>query len=289
MKKLTSGKVRDLYEVDSSSLMLVVSDRISAFDNIMPVVIPDKGILLNKLSAFWFDYISEIVENHVISKNYDEYPDDFKRREFRGRSMLVKKLNMLPIECVVRGYISGSAWKEYQSTGTICGQVIRPGMKESEKFIEAIFTPAKKAEVGEHDENISFDQTIKIIGLDLAEKVKRISLEVYNKCAKHALSKGIIMADTKFEFGLDEEGNLILGDEIMTPDSSRFWPLEKYIEGKEQESFDKQYLRNWLKENGFEDSRPREIPKEVIEITKDNYIKCYEILTDRSFKDISRR
>lgn len=284
MKKISSGKVRDIYEVDENTLMLVVSDRISAFDFIMPQDVPEKGIILNQISAFWFDYVSDIVPNHIISTKSEDFPKEFQSEEFLGRSMLVKKLRMLPVECIVRGYITGSGWKDYLKTGEICGIEIPKGMKESEKFSEALFTPSTKAALGDHDENISFEKTKELLGDDLAEKVKAKTLAVYNKCAEYALTKGIILADTKFEFGLDENDELVIADEVLTPDSSRFWSLDKYEIGKGQESFDKQYLRDWLKANGYEGKAPERLPQEVIDITKAKYLECYEKITGRKLK-----
>lgn len=284
MKKICNGKVRELYEVEENSLMLVVSDKISAFDNIMPQDIRDKGIILNQISAFWFDYVSDIVPNHIITKKFDEFPEEFQKEEFRGRSMWVKKLKMLPIECVVRGYITGSAWKDYNNTGEICGIKISQSMEESERFPKALFTPATKAVIGEHDENISFEKVVELLGLELAKKVKATSLAIYNKCASYALTRGIILADTKFEFGLDENGELVIGDEVLTPDSSRFWALDKYEVGREQESFDKQYLRDWLKANGYVDKAPDVLPQKVLDITKEKYLDCYEKITGRKFE-----
>lgn len=281
MKKISSGKVRDIYEVDENSLMLVVSDRISAFDNIMPQDVPEKGIILNQISAFWFDYVSDIVPNHIISTKLDDFPAEFQKEEFRGRSMWVKKLKMLPVECIVRGYITGSGWKDYNRTGEICGIPIPAGMKESEKFATTLFTPSTKADLGDHDENISFEKTKEILGAELAEKVKAKTIEVYNKCAEYALTKGIILADTKFEFGLDENNELVIGDEILTPDSSRFWPLDKYEVGRSQESFDKQYLRDWLSSNGYVDKAPEQLPQEVLNVTKAKYLECFEKLTGK--------
>lgn len=284
MKKISSGKVRDIYEVDENSLMLVVSDRISAYDNIMPQEVPQKGVILNQISAFWFDYVSDIVPNHIITTRFEEFPEEFRKEEFRGRSMWVKKLKMLPVECIVRGYITGSGWKDYNKTGEICGIKIPEGMKESEKFAEALFTPSTKAELGDHDENISFEKTVELLGKDLAEKVKATTIAVYNKCADYALSRGIILADTKLEFGLDENGELVLGDEVLTPDSSRFWPLDKYETGRGQESFDKQYLRDWLKENGYVDKAPEALLQEVLDMTRAKYMDCYEKIVGRKLE-----
>lgn len=284
MKKISSGKVRDIYEVDEQSLMLVVSDRISAFDNIMPQEVPEKGILLNQISAFWFDYVSDIVPNHMLSSKLSDFPKEFQTEEFRGRSMWVKKLKMLPVECIVRGYISGSGWKDYTKNGEICGIKIPEGMKESEKFPEALFTPSTKADLGDHDVSITFEQTKELLGTDLAEKVKAKTIAIYNKCADYALTKGIILADTKFEFGIDENGELIIADEILTPDSSRFWSLDKYEVGKGQESFDKQYLRDWLYANGYVDKAPESLPQGVIDMTKAKYLECYEKIADKKLE-----
>jgi len=284
MRKISSGKVRDIFEVDEHSLMLVVSDRISAFDNIMPQDVPEKGIILNQISAFWFDYVSDIVPNHIISTRFEDFPEEFQKEEFRGRSMWVKKLRMLPIECIVRGYITGSGWKDYIKSGEICGIKIPQGMKESEKFPETLFTPSTKADLGNHDENISFKKTKVLLGNDLAEKVKAQTIAVYNKCADYALTKGIILADTKFEFGLDENDELVIADELLTPDSSRFWSLDKYEVGRGQESFDKQYLRDWLSANGYAGKAPDSLPQAVIDITKAKYLECYEKITDRKLE-----
>ena len=283
MKKISSGKVREIYEVDDDKLMLVVSDRISAFDFIMPNPVLDKGKILNKISEFWFDFVSDIIPNHIITTNYDEFPEEFKKEEFRDRSMLVKKLKMLPVECIVRGYITGSGWLEYQKNGTICGLELPEGLKECEKLPEAIFTPSTKAEFGDHDENISFERCKEILGEELAEKVKNATLSIYKKCADYALSKGIIIADTKFEFGLDESGNLVLGDEVLTPDSSRFWPADDYEVGRTQKSFDKQYLRNWLIDNGYRNNPPEQLPEDVLTTTRNKYIEAYERLTGKNF------
>lgn len=286
MKKISSGKVRDMYEVDDSRMMIVVSDRISAWDHVMPSPLKGKGKILNMLSNFWFDYTKDIVKNHVISVDIKDFPQEFQKEELKNRSMLVKKVKMLPVECIVRGYISGSAWKEYKETGEITGVKYKEGLKFSEKFETPIFTASTKGEDGEHDINIDFDTVIKMLGNDLAIKVRDTSLALYKKVSEFALTKGIIIADTKFEFGVDENGELVLADEIFTPDSSRFWPLEKYKVGEEQESFDKQYLRNYLKENGFVDKAPDTVPSEVMEKTLEKYIEAYEALTSKKFKDL---
>lgn len=283
MKKISSGKVREIYEMDNDKLMMVVSDRISAFDFIMPNPVLDKGKVLNKISEFWFDFVSDIIPNHIITTNYEEFPDDFRNEEFKDRSMLVKKLKMLPVECIVRGYITGSGWAEYQKNGTVCGIELPKGLQECEKLAEPIFTPSTKAELGDHDENISFERCKEILGDELAEKVKNATISIYKKCADYALSKGIIIADTKFEFGLDENGNLVLGDEVLTPDSSRFWPLDDYEIGRSQKSFDKQYLRDWLSNNGYRNNPPAELPKDVLETTRNKYIEAYEKITGKKF------
>lgn len=282
MKKISSGKVREIYEVDNDKLMIVVSDRISAFDVILPNLVPNKGQVLNRISEFWFDYTKDIVKNHVISTDIKDFPEEFQKEEFQGRSMLVKKLKMIPIECIVRGYITGSGWKSYKENGTVCGIKLPEGLEESQKLPEPIFTPSTKADEG-HDENISFERTCEIIGKELAEKVKQKTIEVYSKCAEYAASKGIIIADTKFEFGLDEDGELVLADEVLTPDSSRFWPASEYEVGKSQKSFDKQYMRDWLKENHWDDKNPTPIPDEVIETTRSKYIEAYELITGKKF------
>ena len=282
MKKISSGKVREIYEVDEKSLLIVVSDRISAFDVILPNEVPDKGKILNMISEFWFDYTKDIIKNHVISTKISDFPIECQNDQYENRSMLVKKLKMVPIECIVRGYITGSGWKSYKENGTVCGIKLPEGLQESQKLDEPIFTPSTKAAEG-HDENISFEKTCEIIGADLAQKIKTASIEIYKKCAEYALSRGIIIADTKFEFGLDEDGNLVLGDEVLTPDSSRFWPLDEYTVGKSQKSFDKQYLRDWLKANSWDANNPTPIPADVIEVTRNKYIEAYERLTDKKF------
>ena len=282
MKKISSGKVREIYEINADTLMLVVSDRISAFDVILPNTVTNKGKVLNKISAFWFDYTKNIIPNHVISTDSKDFPEEFQSPEFEGRSMMVKKLKMLPIECIVRGYITGSGWSNYKKDGTVCGLTLPEGLQESQKLPEPIFTPTTKAAEG-HDENISFEEVCNLIGTDLANEVKSKTIEIYKKCAEYALSKGIIIADTKFEFGLDENNNLVLGDEVLTPDSSRFWPADKYEIGKSQKSFDKQYIRDWLKANNWNSENPTPIPDDIIATTTAKYIEAYERLTGKNF------
>ena len=282
MNKISSGKVREIYAVDDDKLMMVVSDRISAFDSILPCMIPNKGQVLNKISEFWFDYVKDIIPNDIIATDLKDFPEEFRTPEFEGRSMLVKKLKMIPVECIVRGYITGSGWKSYQENGEVCGIKLPAGLKESQKLPEPIFTPTTKAEEG-HDENITFEEMCDLIGKDLAEKVKSKTIEIYKKCADYALTNGIIIADTKFVFGLDENDNLVLGDEVLTPDSSRFWPADEYEIGRSQKSFDKQYMRDWLKSNNWDAKNPTPIPQDVVDTTRAKYIEAYEKLTDKKF------
>ncbi len=282
MKKISSGKVREIYEVDNDKLMMVVSDRISAFDVILPTPVSDKGKILNRISEFWFDYVKDIIPNHIITTKFEEFPKEFQTEEFRDRSMLVKKLKMIPVECVVRGYLTGSGWKSYQENGNICKISLPEGLRESEKLPEPIFTPTTKASEG-HDMPISFEEVCELIGRDLAEKIKSKTIEIYEKCAEYARTKGIIIADTKFEFGLDENGELVLGDEVLTPDSSRFWSADTYEVGKSQKSFDKQYMRDWLKANHWDSEHPTPIPEDVIATTRSKYIEAFEKITEKKF------
>ncbi len=284
MKKISSGKVREIYEVDDDKLLLVVSDRISAFDYILPALIPNKGKVLNQLSRFWFDFVKDIIPNHVISTDIKDFPKEFQTPEFEGRSMLVKKLKMLPVECIVRGYITGSGWKSYKENGTVCGITLPENLQESEKLPMPIFTPSTKAEIGNHDENISFEQVCEMIGEELATKLRDKTIEVYSKCAEYAASRGVIIADTKFEFGLDENGELVLGDEVLTPDSSRFWPAKDYVVGTSQKSFDKQYMRDWIKSSGYDPETKAPIPDEVVTTTENKYIEAYELITGKKFE-----
>ena len=279
-KEFKKGKVRDIYDV-GEHLLLIVTDRISAFDWVLPEAIPHKGICLTQISAFWFDYFKDLVPNHMITASVDEFPEELKdyREELFGRSMLVKKAEVLPIECIVRGYISGSAWKSYQKDQTVCGIQLPSGMKESDQFPEPLFTPSTKAETG-HDENISFEEMVNIIGKEDAEKIKDLSLTIYKKAASYARKKGIIIADTKFEFGkIDDQ--IILVDEVLTPDSSRFWPADSYTPGKSQESFDKQFVRDYLSSTKWDkNSNPPHLPYQVVEGTEQRYLEAYERLTE---------
>jgi phosphoribosylaminoimidazole-succinocarboxamide synthase len=274
LKAVATGKVRDMYEI-GDDLLMVASDRISAYDVVMPNPIPDKGKVLTQMSVFWFEHTSEICPNHFISQ---EVP-----QEVEGRALRVRKLEMYPVECVVRGYLSGSGWREYQETGGVCGIALPEGLQQCDKLPEPIFTPATKAEVGEHDENIDLDRAAQILGDDaLAEELKRLSIEIYDHAARHAADQGIILADTKFEFGKSPGAEIVLADEVLTPDSSRFWPAGDYSPGRDQDSFDKQYVRNWLDEEGWDHSPPApHLPADVIENTRDRYIEAYEKITGR--------
>jgi phosphoribosylaminoimidazole-succinocarboxamide synthase len=275
------GKVRDLYALDGQ-LLFVATDRISAFDYVLGTGIPEKGRLLTQLSLFWFDFLKNIVQNHLITANVDEYPAALKKHAdaLRGRSMLVKKAQMIEIECVARGYLSGSGWKEYQKTGAVCGIKLPAGLKESDKLPEPIFTPATKAVTG-HDENISFEEMVKHTGRELAEQLRDLTLKIYSTAADYAAGRGIIIADTKFEFGRTEQG-LMLADEVLTPDSSRFWPADKYQPGKAQESYDKQFVRDYLEAIKWNKQPPApSLPDDVARKTSDKYIQAYRTLAGR--------
>ncbi|MGI6177134.1 MAG: phosphoribosylaminoimidazolesuccinocarboxamide synthase [Eubacterium sp.] len=283
-KPVKEGKVREIYD-NGDSLIMVATDRISAFDIILGNTIEGKGKVLNAMSEFWFDYTKNDVPNHMISTDTKDMPEFFQTEYYQGRSMMCRKLQMLPVECIVRGYITGSGWKSYQETGTVCGIKLPEGLKESEKLPEPIFTPSTKAEIGDHDENISYEKSIEVLeklypgkGEEYARTLRDYTIGLYKKCAEYALSRGIIIADTKFEFGLDENGKIILGDEMLTPDSSRFWPLEGYEPGKSQPSFDKQFVRDWLKANP---DKGYVLPQDVIDKTIAKYREAYELLTGK--------
>jgi len=274
------GKVRDIFDT-GDALLMVTTDRLSAFDVVLPDIIPDKGKVLNQISVFWFKQMETIVKNHIITTNVNEYPKNFKPHSaaLDKRSMLVKKAEPLPVECIVRGYITGSGWSSYQKEGHVCGIKLPEGLKESDKLAQPLFTPSTKAEIGDHDINISFDEAVKLVGSEKAEKLKNLSLEIYKKGAEYALSKGIIIADTKFEFGI-LDGEIILIDEILTPDSSRFWPLNDYEPGRGQNSFDKQYVRDWLIDSGWDKKHPGpKLPQEVIDTTSKTYKDIFTRLT----------
>ena len=285
-KPVKEGKVSHVYDA-WDSLIIVATDRISAFDNILKNIIPDKGTVLTRMSSFWFDFTQDIVPNHMLSTDVSDMPEYFQTEEFEGKSMKCKKLTMLPIECIVRGYITGSGWESYQENGTVCGIPLPEGLKESDKLPEPIYTPTTKADLGDHDEHITFEESISILeklfpgkGESYAAQIRDCTLGLYNKCAEYALTKNIIIADTKFEFGLDENGAVVLGDEMLTPDSSRFWPLEGYQPGKGQPSFDKQFVRDWLRQNVDNDGV---LPDEIVEKTAAKYREAYELITGRAF------
>ncbi len=283
IKEFKKGKVRDIFEINDK-LLLTVTDRISAFDYVLHEPIPYKGICLTQLSAFWFKYFENLVPSHMISADVSNFPEELKKYKgaLKGRSMLVKKAEVFPIECIVRGYISGSAWKSYKKDGTVCGIKLPEGMKESQKFDSPLFTPSTKAEEG-HDINISYEKMKEIIGDEDAEKLKNLSLTMYNKGAEYALKKGIIIADTKFEFGKIGD-QIIVVDEVLTPDSSRFWPADEYEPGKSQPSFDKQYVRDYLSSTGWDkNSNPPHLPDEVVKGTEKRYKEAYEKITGKKF------
>lgn len=283
-KPMKEGKVREIYD-NKDSLIMVATDRISAFDVILKNKVTKKGTVLTQMSKFWFDHTKDIVPNHMISVDNKDMPEFFQQEQFIGNSMLVKKLEMLPIECIVRGYITGSGWASYQKDGTVCGIQLPQGLQECDKLPEPIYTPSTKAEIGDHDENISFENSIDVLekqfpghGQEYATKIKEATLALYKACADYALSRGIIIADTKFEFGLDENGNVVLADEMLTPDSSRFWPLDGYKPGQSQPSFDKQFVRDWLKANPDSDYN---LPQEIIDKTIAKYKEAYHLLTGK--------
>jgi len=279
------GKVRDIYDL-GDKLLIIASDRLSAFDVVMANGIPCKGQVLTQISLFWFDLLSSDIDHHLISADVESFPEPFCNQtdQLRGRSMLVKKVNVLPVECVVRGYLAGSGWKEYSRSGKICGHELPAGLKQCQKLPEPIFTPATKAELGEHDENISFEQSVKVIGAEAAEYVRDKSIEIFNKASEYAKTRGIILADTKFEWGVVDD-KIILIDEVLTPDSSRFWPGDKYEAGRDQESYDKQFVRNYLESINFDKSGPGvELPEDIVTKTTAKYVEAYECLTGKKFE-----
>lgn len=283
IKPDAQGKVRDLYDL-GDKLLLVASDRISAFDYILQDEIPYKGQVLTQLSCFWFDLLSDVVENHLISADVADLPEKFKPYSdyLAGRFMLVKKADMFPVECIVRGYLTGSGLKDYQAIGAVCGIKLPEGLVNSSKLPETIFTPSTKAEIGDHDENISFEECAKRIGEEDAAAIRDLTIKVYERAAEHAWERGIIIADTKFEFGR-YDGKIILGDEVLTPDSSRFWSADTYKVGEEQPSFDKQFVRNWLNANWDRKGNPPRLPEDIIKKTSEKYIQAYEKITGRAF------
>ena len=278
LELLTKGKVRDIYAAGEDRLLMVASDRISTYDVVHPTPIPDKGAVLTGLSVFWFERTQGVCPNHMVS--FTDVPD-----QVRGRALLVERLEMVPVECVVRGYITGSGWKDYLGSGAVCGIPLPEGLQESQQLPEPIFTPATKAEVGDHDENVDFDRAAEIVGdRPLLEELRRLSIELYALAAEHARTRGIILADTKFEFGRRPDGTLVLGDEVLTPDSSRFWPADGYQPGRSQPSFDKQYVRDWASGSGWDKSPPApELPEDVVEGTRARYREAYERISGEPF------
>lgn len=278
------GKVRDVYDIDDETLLFVATDRLSAFDCILPTPIPYKGRVLTALSEYWFNKLEGIVDHHMITADFDKMPEVVrKHEELRGRSMLVRKTRVFPVECVVRGYLEGSGWKDYKATGRVCGRDLPPGLKHCDKLLMPIFTPATKAVTG-HDENINQVEFMNIVGHDTATELKRVSKEIYTTAADYALTCGIIIADTKFEFGEDKKGNILLIDEVLTPDSSRFWDAASYEPGHKQPSFDKQFVREYLETLDWDKQPPAPpLPDDIAEATSSRYIEAYERLTGRSF------
>ena len=283
-KPVKEGKVREIYDV-GENLIMVATDRISAFDVILKNKVSTKGAVLTQMSKFWFDYTKDVVKNHMVSVDTNDMPEFFRTPDFTGNSMLCKKLRMIPVECIVRGYITGSGWKSYQENGTVCGIKLPEGLRECDKLPEPIYTPSTKAEIGDHDENIDFERSIEVVekefpghGEYYATKIRDYTIALYKKCADYALTRGIIIADTKFEFGVDENGEVVLADEMLTPDSSRFWPVEGYEPGHDQPSFDKQFVRNYLKAHPECDYN---LPQDVIDKTIDKYHEAYKLLTGK--------
>jgi phosphoribosylaminoimidazole-succinocarboxamide synthase len=274
LKHHSTGKVREMYELDGD-LLMVASDRISVYDVVMPTPIPDKGRVLTQMSIFWFEISGDIVPNHFISEDVPE--------EVTDRAIRARKLDMYPVECVVRGYLSGSGWREYRESGSVCGIALPKGLRESERLPEPIFTPATKADLGDHDENIDLERAAEIVGdRALMEELRRISIELYERAAEHAAQRGIIVADTKFEFGRSAGAEVVLADEVLTPDSSRFWPADDYEPGRSQSSFDKQFVRDWADETGWDHSPPApELPPDVVEQTRGKYVEAFERITGR--------
>ncbi|SCY21019.1 phosphoribosylaminoimidazolesuccinocarboxamide synthase [Butyrivibrio sp. INlla14] len=286
-KPVKEGKVREIYDI-GENLIMVATNRISAFDVILKNKVSKKGAVLTQMSRFWFDYTKDVVNNHMVSVDNADMPEFFRTPDFTGNSMLCKKLRMIPVECIVRGYITGSGWKSYQENGTVCGIKLPEGLRECDKLPEPIYTPSTKAEIGDHDENIDFERSIEVLekefpghGEYYATKIRDYTIALYKKCADYALTRGIIIADTKFEFGVDEKGEVVLADEMLTPDSSRFWPVEGYEPGHDQPSFDKQFVRNYLKAHPECDYN---LPQDVIDKTIDKYLEAYKLLTGKELE-----
>lgn len=285
LRLINQGKVRDIYDIDDKHMLLVASDRLSAFDVILPTPIPDKGAILTQIANFWFDKLKHVVPNHLTGIDPDSVVSDPAEKVQLGpRALVVKKLKPLPIEAIVRGYLAGSGWKEYKASQSVCGITLPAGLQEAAQLPEPLFTPSSKAEVGDHDENITLEKCAQLIGPELADKVARISVQLYKEAAAYALGRGIIIADTKFEFGLDEAGELYLIDEVLTPDSSRFWPQDQYHVGSNPPSFDKQYVRDWLESTGWNKTPPGpELPDDVAAKTAEKYREAFERLTGKPF------
>ncbi|MGZ8251616.1 MAG: phosphoribosylaminoimidazolesuccinocarboxamide synthase [Methylophilaceae bacterium] len=278
------GKVRDIYDIDADTMLLIATDRLSAFDVILPTPIPGKGAILTEIANFWFEKLKHVVPNHLTGINPDSLVSDpAEKAQLGKRALVVKKLKPLPIEAIVRGYLAGSGWKEYKASGTVCGISLPAGLQEASPLPAPIFTPSSKANVGDHDENITLEKCAQLLGKELAEKVAKVSIQLYKEAAEYALTRGIIIADTKFEFGLDAAGELYVIDEVLTPDSSRFWPADQYVVGKNPPSFDKQYVRDWLEASGWNKVAPGpELPPEVAARTSEKYREAYEQLTGKT-------
>ncbi len=289
---LARGKVRDVYEVDADHLLLVASDRLSAYDVVLPTPIPDKGAVLTGLSVWWFSQLADVLPNHLVSADVADLPASMRPHAeyLHGRSMLCRRLAMVPVECVARGYLTGSGLADYRATGGICGAPLPAGLVDGSRLSEPVFSPATKAAVGDHDENISFEQTVAAVGAELAAELRRLTLAVYRRGAELAAARGILLADTKLEMGHDRAGTLVLGDEVLTPDSSRFWPADGWQPGRAQPSFDKQYVRDWLNDSGWDRAAPGpELPAEVVERTREKYVDVYERLTGSPLDSWLRR
>ena len=283
---ISRGKVRDIYEIDADTLLLVTTDRISAFDVVMPDPIEDKGKVLNLITLFWMKMMEDLVPNHILATNVDDYPEPLRkyRDQLQDRSVLAKKAKPLPIECIVRGFITGSGWSDYLKTGEVCGHKLPEGLKESEMLEKALFTPSTKADLGEHDENITLDKAAELLGEEMMRKVEKLALDIYTRARDYAKKRGILIADTKFEFGI-LDGELIFIDEALTPDSSRFWPEDGYAAGQSQPSFDKQYFRDWLVKIGFNKQPPApSIPEDIAARTREKYLEAYKLLTGEDLK-----
>ena len=283
---IARGKVRELYAVDDEHLLLVASDRLSAYDVVLPTAVPDKGAVLTGLSVWWFDQLADVVPNHLVTARTADFPEVLQpyADDLRGRSMLCRRLEMVPVECVARGYLTGSGLKDYRATGAVCGEQLPAGLEDGSRLPAAVFTPATKAAVGDHDENVSYDAVVATVGAELAAELRRVTLAVYVRGVELAEQRGILLADTKLELGHDTSGTLVLGDEVLTPDSSRFWPADGWQPGRAQPSFDKQYVRDWLDSSGWDRAAPGpELPAEVVERTRDKYVEAYERLTGSSF------